>query len=212
MSDHVAMHKTGAQKIVQKHRLLDQFYTMLVDRKAFFKSICKILPLLTMDHVNLVELIEKYKVIEKLKKIYEIDVCCSHYPSDLWLHLSHILEQAPKEAIEAGFFDILLQRIRGRLPRYHIWDMKCFALLLRCCEGQIRFVEMDGIKILYDILKEEKLNNHEEVVFALMHGLFAKKALWRCREFTDIPLIITKLAANSGNRNQQLFCLQVNIS
>lgn len=197
--------------MVQKYRLLDQFYTMLVDRKEFSKAICRIMPLLSTDLDNVIHLIDNYKVIKKLKRIYEYEVCTSHYSSKLWLHLSHVLEQAPKEAVAAGFFDILQTRIRGRLPQYHVWDMKCFALLLCCCEGQSRFVEVDGVKMLYDILKEEDLDSYEQVVYALMNGLFAKKVLWRCREFTDLPLIIVKLAGNPEERSQQLYCLQVYI-
>lgn len=207
----MAGHKIGAQLMVQKYRLLDQFYTMLVDRKEFSKAICRIMPLLSMDLDNVIQLIDDYKVIKKLKRIYEYDICTSHYSSKLWLHLSHVLEQAPQEAVTAGFFDILETRIRGRLPQYHVWDMKCFALLLRCCEGQTRFMEVDGVKMLYDILKDEDLDSYEQVVYALMNGLFAKKVLWRCREFTDLPLIIVKLAGDAEQRSQQLYCLQVYI-
>lgn len=167
------------------------------------------MPLLSQDTQNCLQLIADYKVLNKLSDIWQRDVCVFYYPHDLWLHLVHILEQAPREAIKNGFFEILYQRITGHLLRYHVWDMKCFALLLRCPEGQQLFLEVGGVKLLYTILKEEQLDCFENVVFCLMNGLFSKKILWRCREFTDLPLILTKLAKDCNKLQQQLFCLQV---
>ncbi|XP_065369674.1 uncharacterized protein LOC135961948 [Calliphora vicina] len=205
---YIALHRNGARKILEKYRLLDQFYKIVYDRKEHLEALSKILSLLSQDPQNCLQLIDDYEVLNKLSDIWQRDVCVSYYPQDLWLHLMHILEQAPREAIKKGFFEILFKRIRGHLFQYHVWDMKCFALLLRCCEGQTLFLEMDGGKLLYTILKEELLDCYENVVFCLMNGLFSKKILWRCREFTDLPLIITKLAKDCNKLRQQLFCLQ----
>lgn len=184
---------------------------MVKERKEYLENISKILPLLSQDNENCRHLILDYKVYDKLFEIWHQDPCVSYYPSDLWLHLSHILELAPDEAIDKGFFELLYQRIVGKLQKYHVWDMKCFALLLRCPEGKKRFQQKDCLKVLYNILHQEYLDNYENIVFCLMQGLFTKSILWRCREFTNLPLIITKLAENSENYKQQLFCLQVGV-
>ncbi|XP_037815975.1 uncharacterized protein LOC119606513 [Lucilia sericata] len=207
---YIAMHRNGAKKILEKHRLLDQFYAIIKERNKHLEALSKILPFLSQDIENCLVLIDDYKVYDKLCDIWQRDPCISYYPADLWLHLSHVIEQTPQEAIQRGFFDIFYQRIKGQLFQYHLWDMKCFALLLRCPQGQQLFLQVDGVKLLYGILSDQQqsLDCYENIVFALMNGLFAKAVLWRCREFTDLPLILTNLAKDHEKLKQQLFCLQ----
>ncbi|KAM7341881.1 uncharacterized protein ACRADG_009507 [Cochliomyia hominivorax] len=205
---HICLYRNGVEQILERYRLLDQFYDIIKERKEHLQAISKILPLLTATKENCQKLIENYKVYDKLVNVFQMDPCISYYPSDLWLHVSHIFELAPVLAIEKGFFEILYQRICGKLFQYHIWDIKCLGLLLHCPLGQKRFAEKDVLKMLYEILKQDPLDNYEHVIYCLMQGLFTKSVLWRSREFTDLPLIVIKLAKDDKNPKQQLFCLQ----
>lgn len=182
---------------------------ILRDRKEHLEAISKILPFLSEHKESSLQLIHDYKVFDKLFDIWNRDPCISYYPNDLWLHLTQLLQIAPEEAVKKGFFEILYKRISGRLLQYHVWDMKCFGLLLHCAEGQKRFLQIDGVKFLYTILDEECLDSCENVIFCLMQSLFGKAVLWRSREFTKLPLILTKLAKDSKKVKQQLYCFQV---
>lgn len=201
----------GAYEISRKNRLMDQFYIIVHEREEHMWKTSRILALLTEQIEVTNFLINDYKVIKKLVDIWARDICVQYYPENLWLHLQHILTLSPHEAVEVGFFEILLTRIKGRLFQFHRYDLKCFALLLRCEEGQKRFQAVDGVKEMYEILTNQsrKLDTYENVVLTLMTGIFAKPILWRCREFIDLPKIITQLAMDPKQSNMQLLCLQV---
>lgn len=201
----------GVNEIIRHSHLMDQFYEIVRDRDEQMAQASKILHLLTEQFMATIYLINNYGVMDKLIDVWRRDICIINYPENLWFHLQHILEQAPQQAIEKGFFEILYERIRGRLFRYHHYDLKCFALLLRCEEGQKRFVAIDGVKEMHAILTDplNKLDSYENVILTLMNGIFAKAILLRCREFTDLPLIITNMAADCLNHNNQIFCFQV---
>lgn len=67
--------------------------------------------------------------------IFKQDPCQPYYPAHLWQHLCSMLEVAPEQGIQLGFFELLHARIVNRLPKF--WDLnsKAFALLLRCGRG-----------------------------------------------------------------------------
>ncbi|XP_075165365.1 uncharacterized protein LOC142237821 [Haematobia irritans] len=192
-------------------RLMDQFYNIVRDREEHMLRTSKILSLLTEQSSATIFLLNTYKVMGNLMEIWQKDPCVPFYPEDLWLHLQHFLVVAPDEAVACGFFEIFYTRIKARVFQFHRYDMKCLALLLRCEEGQRRFLEADAVKEMYEILRDplKKLDTYENVIFVLMNGMFAKPIMWRCREFTNLPTIITTLAQTSAEQNMQLFCLQL---
>ncbi|XP_013101483.2 uncharacterized protein LOC106083167 isoform X1 [Stomoxys calcitrans] len=207
----VAKHMSGVEAIVHSNRLMDQFYAIVRDREENMLKISKILSLLTERISAAIYLLDNYNVMQKFADIWRQDICAPYYPIDLWLHFQHILQQAPDKAIELGLFEILHTRIRGRVFKFHRCDLKCFALLLRCEEGQKRFLNVDGVREMYELLVDpsKQLDSYENVILTLMNGVLAKPVLWRCREFTNLPIIITGLAEISKEYNMQLYCLQL---
>lgn len=208
------MHRNGAQKIMEYWTLIKQFYKLLGENYVHSELICEVLDMLTRFEENVKVLIERYNAIDNLAALFSKDVCRRSYSPHLWAHLAHIFEFYPDLAVEKGFFEILRARIRCRLFGYYKYDMKCFALLLRCSEGQKRFMEMDGVKEIYRILTYRPsipFTTYEFVVLALMNGLNLRPVMLRCREFIDLPCLITNLAKDANNHNMQLVCLQVNL-
>lgn len=205
------MHLNGVHQIVRSNRLLDQIYEIVINRETHMTKATQILALLSGQPTASLYLINSYNVLDKLKSIWSRDICALYYPEDLWLHLQHILEYIPNEAVKCGFFEILYKRIKGRLFQFHQFDLKCFALLCRSEEGQQRFGAIDGVKEMYGILKDPlaKLDTYENVVLTLTNGIMSKQVLWRCREFPDLPLVIAELSRDTTNSNMQLWCFQV---
>lgn len=164
-------------------------------------------------------MLEDPENFESLAKIFKQDPCRHFYPTHLWHHLCHLLELAPERGIELGFFELLHSRIRNYLPLY--WDKasKAFALLLRCEEGQRRFDEVDGVKLVYGIflttykrstsmLHFQKVENFEYVMLILLNGLHSKRALWRSREFTMLACQVGRRMLTDSNPRLQLYCLK----
>lgn len=156
-----------------------------------------------------------------LAEIFRQDPCRPQFPLHLWHHLCDMLEVAPDRGIELGLFELLHSRILNRLSNF--WDMntKAFALLLCCAEGQRRFDAVDGVKLLYDVfaqpdenprmlLPRQKVENWEYTALALLNGLHSKRALWRSREFTQLPCYVGRLmTSTTDNPRLQLYCLKV---
>lgn len=208
----MGMHRNGAQKIMEYWTLIRQFYRLLGENYVHSELICEVLEMLTRFEENVIVLIERYHAMNNLIALLSMDVCRLTYSPHLWAHLAQIFEFYPDLAVEKGFFEILRARIRCRLPGYYKYDMKCFALLLRCYEGQKRFMNMDGVQMIYNILTSKPsipFTTYEFVVLALMNGLNLKPVMLRCREFIDLPCLITALAKDATNHNMQLVCLQV---
>ncbi|XP_073812111.1 uncharacterized protein [Musca autumnalis] len=208
---YISKHLNGVDQIVRSNRLLDQFYAIVEAREIHMVKTVQILALLSEQHSGAIYLINSYSVLDKLKGIWSRDICVPYYPDELWLHLQHVLEHIPDAAVECGFFEILHNRIKGRLFQFHRYDLKCFALLCRSVGGRKRFMAVDGVKEMYDILTDpfKKLDSYENVVLTLMHGILSKPVMWRCREFTDLPWIVTELVSSTANQNMQLFCFQL---
>ncbi|XP_061393932.1 uncharacterized protein LOC133329474 [Musca vetustissima] len=208
---YISKHLNGVYQIVRSNRLLDQLYEIAAKRDMHMIKASAILSLLSEQHAAAVVLINSYNVLDKLINIYSPDICVPYYPEALWLHLQHILQYIPDEAIKCGFFEILYKRIKGRLFQYHRFDLKCFGMLCGSDEGRKRFMAIDGVKEMYDILNDpvEKLDTYENVVLTLMNGILSKPVMWRCREFTDLPSIVTDIVRNTTNQKMQLCCLQL---
>ncbi|XP_067626630.1 uncharacterized protein [Eurosta solidaginis] len=206
----ISNYLNGAKQIVSHVSLIDEFYAIIYNRESTYLTACKILRNLTEKTEVLLHLLENTQAFRKLAKIFSADPCTPFYPNPLWEHLCHFLEIDPKLGINYGYFELLVERIQSRRLFYHQICMKCFAMLLRCAEGEQLFDKVDGIKMLYNIIADDakKLDNYEFVILALMHGLVSKFALWRCREFTDLPKRIITLA-KCENKNLQLECLKV---
>lgn len=209
----MSLHRNGVKELVCHIRVIKELYKIINNREEDMWLASKILAMVTRDKCEVVHLTEQHNVLRRLMSIFSADVCVLSYPGELWSHLSHIFEIYPQLAVKEGFFDILFTRIQGRLNNYHIYDLKCFALLMRCSDGQQRFLEVDAIKEMYEILidTKRKLNNYEYVVQAIMNGVTAKAVLWRCREFINMPVYITNLAKQHNQADMQLLCFQVYI-
>ncbi|KAL9914958.1 uncharacterized protein ACN2A1_001812 [Glossina fuscipes fuscipes] len=201
----------GGKYILRCEPLINQFYDIIRKREESVPKVSDILSLITKDAEDVHYLQERYEAVTTLAQIFSYDLCAPSYPANLWRHMEWIFEAFPHFAVDKGFFEILHTRIKNRSSKYHIFDMKCFGLLLRCSEGQKRFVAIDGIKEIYDILADtkHKLDTYEQVIYTLMSGLFAKDTLWRCGELIDMLSIIMQFAKNRQEINTQLYCLQI---
>ncbi|XP_050322602.1 uncharacterized protein LOC126754558 [Bactrocera neohumeralis] len=205
----VSSYLNGAHAIVGRLHLVEEFYSIIYNHGSTRYLACKILRNLTEKTEILLFLLNETSSFQNLSTIFNADPCTPFYPNALWEHLCHFLEIAPKLAIKSGFFELFYERIKNKTLFYHELCMKCFAMLLRCEEGQQCFDKIDGVKLLYDIIADErtKLDSYEYVMLALQHGLVSNRSLWRCREFTDLPNRIIDLA-KLDNRNLQLECFK----
>ncbi|EDV37101.1 uncharacterized protein Dana_GF11600 [Drosophila ananassae] len=210
----------GAVDIANRKCLRVEFYKIIHHQDATKDVLAsEILRNLTGKPKVLGIVLEDPENFMALAAIFKQDPCRPHYPRHLWHHLCHLLEVAPEQGIELGFFELMHSRILNRLA--HFWSMstKAFALLLRCAEGQKRFDAVDGIKLLFDVfcqpdepswklLPSQKVENWEYTVLALLNGLHSKRALWRSREFTPLPCYVGRLMMTESNPRQQLYCLK----
>uniref|UniRef100_A0A1A9W7R5 Uncharacterized protein n=1 Tax=Glossina brevipalpis TaxID=37001 RepID=A0A1A9W7R5_9MUSC len=204
----LSMHMNGSQQILQSGRLINQFYEIVENGEEIGSKVAIILTFCTKENDDVCFLQERYNAIGRVARIFARDVCIYSHPQAIYRHLKWLLEIYPDVGINEGLFEILFTRVKNRVNEFHKNELKCFAFLLRCPEGQKRFVAIDGIKEMYDILSDtkRKLSSYKYVVFTIMEGLFDKKALWRCSEFIDLPEILTELAKN--DKEAQLFSLQ----
>lgn len=165
-------------------------------------------------------MLEDPENFQGLAKIFKKDPCRHYYPQHLWHHLCHMLEVAPEQGIQLGFFELLHGRIKNRLPFYWNLASKAFALLLRCPEGQHRFDEVDGINMIYNIfascykkstsmLHFQSVKCYEYVMLMLLNGLHSKRALWRSREFTMLACHVGRRTSMGANPRLQLYSLKV---
>uniref|UniRef100_A0A1A9W7R0 Uncharacterized protein n=1 Tax=Glossina brevipalpis TaxID=37001 RepID=A0A1A9W7R0_9MUSC len=210
MQDLVAQHMNGGKHILRSESLIGHLYDIVYNRDNMMYTASSILELITRDNDDIYYLQEHYRALNKLTDIYSRDVCAFSYPPSLWRHLARFLELMPQKAMDRGFYMILRKRIQGRLYNYHMYDMKCFGLLLRCPEGLRQFLHCDGVKEIYSILSDKNkiLSSYENVVFVLMNGLCGKIILWRCSELIDLPNFIVDLAKDHKNIIMQLWCFQ----
>uniref|UniRef100_A0A6P4E2A3 Uncharacterized protein LOC108039518 n=1 Tax=Drosophila rhopaloa TaxID=1041015 RepID=A0A6P4E2A3_DRORH len=211
----------GAENIAKRKCLRDEFYKIIKNQEINKDGLAsEILRNLTGKPKALEIFLEDPDNFLAMAEIFHQDPCRPHYPLHLWHHLCHLLEVAPEQGIELGFFELLHSRILNRLSNF--WDMatKAFALLLRCAEGQRRFDAVDGVKLLYDVFVQpdenrrlllplQKVENWEYTVLALVNGLHSKRALWRSREFTQLPCYVGRLMQSTeDNPRLQLYCLK----
>ncbi|KAH8394744.1 hypothetical protein KR222_003947 [Zaprionus bogoriensis] len=218
--DILSRNLNGAEHIAKRKCLMIEFYK-IVKQKAPVKEdlAAEILRNLTgKPKVLGIVLADKDNFVS-LAKIFKQDPCKHFYPPHLWHHLCHLLELAPEQAIELGFFELLHARVANRLPLY--WDQasKALALLLRCAEGQRRFDEIDGIRLIYEIFEDvyrksserlplQKVESYEYIVLMLLNGLHSKRALWRSREFTMLACHVGRRMKTKTEARLQLYCLQ----
>ncbi|KAH8327073.1 hypothetical protein KR074_002256 [Drosophila pseudoananassae] len=210
----------GAEDIANRKCLRVEFYKIIHHQEAKKDELAsEILRNLTGQPMVLSIVLEDPENFMALAAIFKKDPCRPHYPHHLWHHLCHLLELAPEQGIELGFFELMHSRILNRLANFWGMSTKAFALLLRCAEGQRRFDAVDGIKLLYDVfcqpgepswklLPSQKVENWEYTVLALVNGLHSKRALWRSREFTPLPCYVGRLMMTDSNPRQQLYCLK----
>ncbi|EDV55542.1 uncharacterized protein LOC6548383 [Drosophila erecta] len=212
----------GAENIANRKCLRVEFYKIIKSQESIKDDLAsEILRNLTCKPKVLGIFLEDPENFSALAEIFRQDPCRPHYPLHLWHHLCHMLEVAPDQGIELGFFELLHSRILNRLSNF--WDIntKAFALLLCCAEGQRRFDAVDGVSLLYEVfaqpdenprllLPRQKVENWEYTVLALLNGLHSKRALWRSREFTQLPCYVGRLmASTTDNPRLQLYCLKV---
>jgi len=98
-----------------------------------------------LDSVVLLFLVQVYLVnetnaMDHIVRILHKDWCIINYPDEFWKHLTHIFEIAPDQAVENGLLEIFEFRIKNKIGEYHLWNMRCYALLLRCAGGQKRLI------------------------------------------------------------------------
>ncbi|XP_017037109.1 uncharacterized protein [Drosophila kikkawai] len=208
----------GAENIANRKCLRVEFYKIIKAQEDLKEELAsEILRNLTGKTKVLSIILEDPENFSSLADIFKQDPCRPHYPIHLWHHLCHLLEVAPEQGLELGFFELLHFRILNRLPDFRDMATKAFALLLRCTEGQRRFDDVDGVKLLHDIFatmdgKPRKLlplQNWEYLVLALVNGLHSKKALWRSREFTMLPCYVGRIMQTTeDNPRLQLHCLK----
>ncbi|XP_060654480.1 uncharacterized protein LOC132790066 [Drosophila nasuta] len=200
----------GADRIANCKCLMVEFYKIIKDKEAGKEDLAaEILRNLTGKPKVLALCWGDPEKFESVAGIFKQDPCQPFYPPHLWHHLCDMLDVAPERGIELGFFELIHSRIHNRLPRF--WDMACkaFALLLRCEEGQRRFDNVDGLRMINAMFaKSEKVENYEYVVLMLLNGLHSKRALWRSREFIELPCHLGRRMASESNPRLQLYCLK----
>uniref|UniRef100_A0A1A9UWI5 Uncharacterized protein n=1 Tax=Glossina austeni TaxID=7395 RepID=A0A1A9UWI5_GLOAU len=202
----IAMHMNGGQYILESKCLINQFYEIMERDETLSGKVAIILAFCTKEYDDVCFLQERYNAIGRLARIFGRDMCIRSHPPAIYRHMKWLLEVYPDVAVNEGLFEILFTRIKKRVQEFWENELECFALLLRCPEGQKRFVAVDGMKEMYDILNDttRKLKSYKYVVFTIMHGLSSKDALWRSSQFVDLPELITNLAKDDA----QLFCFQ----
>lgn len=142
---------------------------------------------------------------------------------DFLYHLSNLICINPSEFIKLGFFEMLHDRIRDttllerpkvknnmkQFPTYTA-KLKCFGLLINCKEGQEKFMEVDGVHLMYGILKTNCIPHwiHEFAALALQNGTLCKVTAWRSMNFWDLPSVLLKCAHNKENDALQLYALE----
>ncbi|XP_034477715.1 uncharacterized protein LOC117784166 [Drosophila innubila] len=200
----------GAERIANCKCLRIEFYKILKNKEYLKDDLAaEILFNLTSKPKVLGIVLADPENFESVADIFKQDPCRPFYPVYLWHHLCNMLEVAPEQGIELGFFELLHSRIVNRLPKF--WDMnsKAFALLLRCGEGQRRFDNVDGIKMIYEVFSPQvQVDNYENVVLILLNGLHSKRSLWRSREFTVLPCHLGRRLSSETNPRLQLYCLK----
>ncbi|KAM8713081.1 hypothetical protein ACLKA7_013405 [Drosophila subpalustris] len=203
----------GAERIANCKCLRIEFYKILKRKESVKEDLAsEILYNLTSKPKVLGIVLGDPENFESVAGIFKQDPCRPFYPVPLWQHLCNMLEVAPERGIELGFFELLHSRIVNRLPKF--WDMasRGFALLLRCAEGQRRFDQVDGIRMIYELFSakdNEQVDNYENVVLILLNGLHSKRSLWRSREFTVLPCHLgRRMSSDSANPRLQLYCLR----
>uniref|UniRef100_A0A1A9W7R3 Uncharacterized protein n=1 Tax=Glossina brevipalpis TaxID=37001 RepID=A0A1A9W7R3_9MUSC len=207
----IAMHMNGSQYILKTERLVKALYEMIENDEENGSKAAEILAFATKEYDDVFHLQEHYNAIYRLARSFRRKERASSHSPALHRHLQWLLEIFPDVGVKEGFFEILFKRIEDRVCNFHKYDLKSFGLLLRCPDGQKRFVAIDGIKKIYDILvdSERILDSYENVVYTIMTGLFSKEVLLRCSEFVDLPEHITELAKDSKETVMQLYCFQV---
>ncbi|KAH8401014.1 hypothetical protein KR009_002438 [Drosophila setifemur] len=217
----ISRNLNGAENIANRKCLRVEFYKIIKNQEYLKDDLTsQILRNLTGNPKVLGIILEDPENFAALAAIFKKDPCRLHYPMHLWHHLCHLLEVAPEQGLELGFFELMHYRILHRLFDY--WDMatKAFALLLCCAEGQRRFDAVDGVKLLFDTLDQpcerpgvfvpcQKVHNWEYTILALLNGLHSKRALWRSREFTPLSCHVGRLMGTETNPRLQLYCLKV---
>ncbi|XP_030375521.1 uncharacterized protein LOC115624815 [Scaptodrosophila lebanonensis] len=210
----------AAERIASRKCLMSEFYKILMEKCTYKQELtAEILRNLTGKPEVLGIVLEDPDNIAATASIFQQDPCKSVYPLDLWHHLCHLLELVPDQGIKLGLFEFLHSRIYNRLPKFWEMSTKAFALLLRCEEGQKRFDDIDGIKLIHDVFQDASrkdlrklpfqiVENFEYTVLALLNGLHSKRALWRCREFTELPCFVGRLMSTETNPRLQLYCLK----
>lgn len=200
----------GAERIANWKCLMIELYKILKYKESLKEDLAaEILHNLTSKPKILGIVLANPENFASVADIFKQDPCQPVYPSYLWHQLCNMLEVVPEQGIELGFFEFLHSRIVNRLPKF--WDMnsKAFALLLRCGEGQRRFDDVDGIKMVYEMFSsKEKFENYENVVLILLNGLHSKRSLWRSREFTVLPCHLGRRMSTETNPRLQLYCLK----
>lgn len=142
---------------------------------------------------------------------------------DLLYHLSNLICINPSKFIELGFFEMLYDRISDttlferptvqsnmrKFPNYTAM-LKCFGLLINCKEGQETFMEVDGVHLMYMILKTNCIPDwiYEFAALALQNGTICKVTVWRSKDFWDLPLALLKCAHSKENDALQLYALK----
>ncbi|KAH8283464.1 hypothetical protein KR018_002982 [Drosophila ironensis] len=211
----------GAEAIANRKCLRNEFYVIIkAQEKGKDGLASEILRNLTGQPKVLGIILKDPENFTSLAEIYKEDPCRPRYPCHLWHHLCHLLEVAPEQGIELGFFELMHLRIQHRLTDFWGMATKAFALLLRCPEGQRRFDAVDGVKLLYEVFemsdekpltknqKRQKVQNWEFTVLALLNGLHSKRALWRSREFVPLPCYVGRLMGHTASPRLQLYCLK----
>uniref|UniRef100_A0A1A9UWK0 Condensin complex subunit 1 C-terminal domain-containing protein n=1 Tax=Glossina austeni TaxID=7395 RepID=A0A1A9UWK0_GLOAU len=206
----IATYTNGAKYILKSDQLVKALYEMIESGEENSSRAAEILAFATTEYNNVFYLQEHYNAICKLARILRRNLRAYSNPSALYRHLQWLLETFPDVGVKEGLFEILFTRIKDRACNFHKYDLKCFALLLRCPDGQKRFAVIDGIKEIYEILVDpkRKLDSYENVVYTIMTAMFTKKIIVRCSQFVDLPRRITHLAKDSKETIMQLYCFQ----
>lgn len=142
---------------------------------------------------------------------------------DLLYHLSNLICINPEEFIELGYFEMLHSRVKDialfdrptvnnniiKFPIYAV-ILKCFALLINCRQGQEKFMEVDGVELMFEILATHCIPDwiYEFATLALQNGTICKVSVWRSKEFRELPIILLRMAHHKENDALQLYALK----
>ncbi|CAD7088850.1 unnamed protein product [Hermetia illucens] len=199
----VASHYQGAKALMHEHNLISNLYDMIIDTNPVSRNAALALYRMSSqpevadvmasgDHLQ-----RAVRVLERIDHIEEV-----------YMVIANLIERSPGKAMSKGVFET----IYCKLNRCHEYPtvMKCLALLINCREAEEVCDKKDIVYKFKEMLADDSLplKTLEYLSLGICNALYTTTAMWRCREFWDLPAILIKRAHNKTSDFMQLWCLQ----